>query len=677
MLRRSLSFLRHALVATTVLVPAPFASDAAAQVTQLRAGRTVRGALSEGDTARYTVELGDDYFVYGEVNQISVDVAVRILGPDGNQRGRFDGLGRGGERFFRQTNAAGAHTIEVIPVEDETGEYAITLHRAEPLETDPKKLTDQLMSPYGGDDSPGAAVQVWRGGRTLYSKAYGMANLAYHIPFETDTRTNIGSTSKQFTAFAILLQAERGLLSLDDDIRKYIPELPEFEETITIRHIITHTSGLREFVNLILMSGRQVMHGDWIDRSELIDVVQRQPALQNVPGTEFNYNNTAFGLAALIVERTSGQDFDVFMKENVFQPLGMTRTMVRRTPEQIVPDNSEGYTPGKDGYRQVGDLGASTGAGGIYSTVEDLQKWVENFSNPRVGTREMLDQMMTSFVLADGEETGYGFGLFIDDQRGLRRIHHGGADLAHRSQLVYYPEIDAGITAQSNHASFNSNVAFQIAAAFFDDAMESEAVAPADPEGAAFDPESFDPEDFDDFVGRYALDAATSVILTFSREGGAFYIQVSGQPRTGIEPTSDSTFTLTAVDASVVFHRNEEGEVDGVTLNQNGENHATRLEDDGDAEWEPTLKDLEDFVGRYFSEELETFYTIALEEEALVVRHRRADDAELTPGEVDTFSGGGLTFSFERDRNGRVIGFYASNGRTRDVRFELIGTTPP
>jgi CubicO group peptidase (beta-lactamase class C family) len=672
MLRHPLSFLRRFLVVAATLASVPFAGDAAAQVTELTEGRTVRGTLAEGDTARYTVELGDDYFLYGEVNQISVDVVVRLLGPDGNQRGRFDGPARGGERFFRQTTAAGVYTVEVIPFEEETGEYEITLHRAEPLETDGKKLTDQLLSPYDGDDSPGAAVQVWRGGRTLYSKAYGMANLAYGIPFETDTRTNIGSTSKQFTAFAVLLQAERGLLSLDDDIREYIPELPEFEQTVTIRHIITHTSGLREFVNLFLMSGRQIMHADWIDRSELIDVVQRQPALQNVPGTEFNYNNTAFGLAALIVERTSGQDFHVFMQENVFGPLGMTRTMVRPTPEHIVPDMSEGYTPGKDGFRQIGDLGASTGAGGIYSTVEDLQTWVENYASPRVGSAEMIDQMMTSYVLADGEETGYGFGLFIDDQRGLRRIHHGGADIAHRSQLVYYPEINAGITAQSNHAGFNANVASQLAAAFFADAMEPEDEAVAEGEGGVFDPASYDPEDFDAFIGRYALDAAPTVILTFTREGDTFYGQVTGQPQFEMVPTSDSTFTLTQVDASVVFHRNEEGEVDGMTLNQNGENHATRLEDDEAADWEPTPEDLEDFVGRYFSEELETFYTIALEEEALVLHHRRLDDATLSPGEEDTFSGGLLTLSFERDRNRQVIGFYAANGRTRDVRFERL-----
>ncbi len=670
MIRRSFSFLLSLAVATA-LASAASARDVAAQSTELRQGRTVHGTLAEGDTARYTVEIGDDYFVLGEVNQITVDVVVRVLRADGTQLGRSNGPGRGGERFSGRMPESGVYTFEVIPSEDEAGDYEITLHRVEPVETDPKKLTDQLMARYDGDDSPGAAVQVWRDGWTLYSKAYGMANLAYGIPFETDTRTNIGSSSKQFTAFAIMLQADRGLLSLDDDIRKHISELPEFDETITVRHLITHTSGLREFLNLLRMTGRRLDHGDWIDRSELIDIVKRQPALQNAPGSEWNYNNTAFGLAAVIVERTSGKDFPVFMQENVFGPLGMTRTMVRPSIRHIVPDMSEGYTPAADGFLQIGDLGGAVGAGGIYSTVGDLQTWVQNYANPRVGSAKIFDEMMTSYVLTDGEETGYGYGLFIDEQRGMRRVQHGGADVAHRSMVAYYPEINAGITTQSNHAQFNSNVAFQLAAAFFADAMEPEEDEAEKPEAGDFDPEAYDPEDFDEFVGRYALDAAPNFILTFTREGETLHTQATGQERVEIVPTSDSTFALTAVAASVVFLRNEAGEVDGLTLNQNGQNHATRL-DDVVVAWEPTVEDLADFEGRYFSVELETFYRVVLEDEALVVHHRRLDDATLTPGEEDRFSGGGLALSFERDRNGEVIGFYVANGRTRDVRFERV-----
>jgi CubicO group peptidase (beta-lactamase class C family) len=669
--RRSKPALSVVALMASVLFTGGLPSPLSGQAPELGRGRWTPGALSDGDTARYTVRVADNTFLLGEVQQLSVDVAVRLVDSGGTQVGRFDGLGRGGERFARRLEKGGVYTIEVFAGGEESGEYRITLHRLEPVATDPRKLTDQVMARFDGSDTPGAAVQVWRDGKTLYSRAYGMANLTYGIPFRPETRTNIGSTSKQFTAFAVMLQQERGLLSLDDDIRKHVPELPAFDQVVTVRHIITHTSGLREFLNLLMMSGRRLDHGDWIDRSELVDIVQRQPALQNAPGAEWNYNNTAFGLAALIVERTSGQPFHVFMQENVFGPLGMTHTMVRPSPEHIVPGGSEGYTPGKDGYMALGDLGGAVGAGGIYTTVGDLQIWVENYARPRIGSREIFDEMMTSYVLTDGKETGYGYGLSVDDQRGLKRVHHGGADVSHRSMLVYYPEIDAGLTVQSNHGQFASGVAFELAEAFFGDAMEAEAAPAA--EGAPFDPAAYDAEDFDDFAGRYSLDAAPDFVLTFFREASRFYTQATGQARMEIVPTSDSAFALTAVEASVVFHRNAEGKVDGLTLNQNGENHATRLEGEEPEAWAPGAAELDAFTGRFFSEELEAFYTITRDGEKLTVHHRRLDDFELTPGEVDAFTGGDLSFTFERDRNGRVIGFYVANGRTRDVRFARVG----
>ena len=653
------------------------AGPLAAQTTELQRGRTLPGSLTAGDTARYTIQADADKFVLGEVNQISIDVTIRVLDPDGTQIARFGGLGRGHERFGGRTATAGTYTAELFYLgddEDAAGDYQITLLRHEDIATDPKKLADQMMARFDGEHSPGAAVRVWRNGKTLYSKTYGMANLAYGIPFEPETRTNIGSTSKQFTAFAIMLQAERGLLSLDDDIRTHIPELPEFDETIQVRHLITHTSGLREFLNLLRMTGRRLDRGDWIDRSEIIEIVQRQPALQNVPGAEWNYNNTAYGLAAVIVERTSGQDYHVFMQENVFGPLGMTGTMVRPSIRHIVPNLSEGYTPGPDGYRQIGDLGGAVGAGGIYSTIGDLQTWVENYANPRIGTRESIDEMMTSFVLNGGVETGYGYGLFMDEQGGLKRVQHGGADVAHRSMLAYYPEINAGITTQSNHAQFNSNVAFELAAAFFKDDMEAEEEGEGAVAEAEFDAENYDPEAFDELVGRYALDASPDFILTFTREGDTLYVQATGQQRLEIVPTSDSTFRLLAVEASVTFLRGEDGEVEGAILHQNGANQpATRLEGEAPEEWAPTAEDLADYAGRFYSEELETFYTMSVEDGELVMHQRRLGEVTLEPGEKDNFTGGNLTFAFERDRNGEVIGFYLSNGRTRDVRFGRVG----
>lgn len=680
---------------------------ALAQSDSLRVGERVASSFSAGaEPVIYTIEVADDSFLFGEVNQIDVDVVVRILDSEDAEVAQFDGPSRGPERFTRRIEEGGTYKIEIAPIKKASGDWEIEILRLEPLETEPNKLTDQLMSPYAGDDTPGAAVQVWRDGETLFSKSYGMANLTWGIPFRTNTRTNIGSTSKQFTAFAIMLLVDRGEVSLDDDIRDYIPELPEFEHVITLRNLLNHTSGLREFLNLVIMEGRRIDHGDWIGRDELIAIVQRQPALQNEPGSEFNYNNTAFGLAAVIVERVSGQDFDDFARENIFAPLGMDRTLVRATREQIVPESAQGYVSGKDGYKAIGDLGGAVGAGGIYSTVEDLQTWVQNYIDPKVGSAQIVEQMLTPDVLPEDQDPdqGYGLGLFIDNQRGLRCVHHGGADIAHRSMLAYYPEIAAGITVQSNRAEFDLSVAFELAEAFFPDAFKP----------GEFDPSDFDPEAFDEFVGRYALDTDPSFIYTFSREGDTYYAQAPGLPKLELEPVSPVRFGLrrSASRSQFEFERNEEGEVVGVTLFAGGEQHATRLNDEADPPWEPTPDDLAEFEGRYFSAELETFYTIVLETpeaddaddaeaseqpeaeagahdddgaEAskaagkespamrLVVKHRRLDDLALTPVNRDGFSGGRFrTFAFERDRNGQIIGFYLANGRTRDVRFERV-----
>lgn len=645
-----------------------------AQDTALRTGRVVSGSLASGETDVYTFEARSDAYVRGLVNQVSVDVVVRVVDPAGKEVRTWDGPAAGPEHFQFETESAGRFRIEVSPFEENEGAYSIVLNRLEPVATDPKRRADQLLSLYDRTDGPGVAVNVFRGGRSIYKKAFGMADLALDVPYEVSTRTNIGSTSKQFTAFAILLLAEEGKLSLDDDVRTHIPELPDLGETVTIRNLLTHTTGFREFLNLVIMSGRDLGHGDWIRRDEIVGFVQRQPKLQNSPGSEWNYNNTAFALAAQIVERISEKPFHEFMAERVFGPLGMARTMVRPTPEHIVPGRSMGYAPSPDGgYLEKRDLGGAVGAGGIYSTVEDLQIWIENYGNPRVGTPGMIGKMTTRFVLTDGDTTGYGLGLFIDELRGLRRVQHGGADIAHRSALAWYPDIDAGVTTQSNDASFDSGIAAELAETFFGEFMEPE----EEPVEVAsdFDPANYDPEAFDEFVGRYALDDVPNFILIFFREDSTLYTQATGQPRIELAPTSDSTFAITAVEASIDFHRDADGHVVALTLNQGGANRATRLPDEAEDEggWEPTLDALSDFAGRYFSEEVETFYTVAVEDSALVLKHRRMDDISLTPGEEDTFTSGVFTpVTFERDRNGRIIAFYLANGRTRDVRFRKL-----
>lgn len=653
-----------------------------AQAVSIGVDQVRGGSLATGDTARFTFEAGEDFLLYGEVDQIDVDVVVTLTDADGRRVGpAWDGPARGAEAFSTTLRTAGTYTLSVAPFEDEEGDFEVRILQLEARADEPERLADQLMFAYSRPGGPGGAVQVWRDGETVYSRAWGLADLTHAIPFETTTPTNIGSTSKQFTAFAVLLQAEAGHLDLDDDIREHVPELPAFDEVVTVRHLLTHTSGLREFLNLYSLTGAPTTG---LRREQVITIAQQQPALQNSPGAEWNYNNTAFSLAATIVERTSGQDFDDFVHDHIFAPLGMESSVVRMNPGVVIPNRSDGYTPGGSGWTAPGDLGGAVGAGGIYASVEDLERWGENLLDPTVGTPGMVEAMMTENVLTDGEGSGYGLGLFTDEQRGLQRRHHGGADVSHRSMIVHFPEIHAGLTVQSNASTFNSSdVAFQLAAAFFGDAMEPEEPAVADTD-APFDADRWDRENFDAFEGSYALDPAPQMIARFWRSGDTLYTQLTGQPALEVEPIGPTRFRLLAVEAEFEFEM-EDGRAVGTTLFQNGQEvHATRVDDEEVTEpWTPD--DLSDFVGRYYSEEIETFYEIRLEtpdeedaEPRLVMHQLWMGDRPMTatPDE-DTFSAqGGITLQFQRDRHGDVTEFYVDVTRTRDVRFVRVGGAP-
>jgi hypothetical protein len=217
--------------------------------------------------------------------------------------------------------------------------------------------------------------------------------------------------------------------------------------------------------------------------------------------------------------------------------------------------------------------------------------------------------------------------------------------------LVLYPEIDAGITVQSNNAGFDSGLAFRFAEAFFGDALRVKPVAST----TGYDPATFVTAAFDDYVGRYALDAAPAFILTFSRTGDSLFTQATGQQRVRIYPTSDSTFELRVVKASVTFHRDSSGKVNAATLHQNGNQRATRLPGDAEKAWLPTVGELLEFAGRYYSEELETFHALVLEDSVLTLKQPRVEPVKMVSGADDTFTAGGLTLSFERDRNDRVL----------------------
>ncbi len=531
-------------------------------------------------------------------------------------------------------------------------------------EKSPEFILEELIGEYDNHETPGGVVLVMRDGEVIYTRAFGMANLSHDILFADNTPTNIGSTSKQFTAFAIALLEEKGLLSIEDDIRMHIPELPDLGDTIRLRHLISHTSGYREYLNSFAMSGRNL--NDFISQREIIPMIQRQPELQNIPGESFNYNNTGYAMLAMVVARVTGEDFPVWIKENVFEPLGMHNTQVRTHPGQVISGFAQGYSVNDENESvALPDIYASMGAGGIYSTALDLAKWVGNFHDPVVGTPEIIRRMQLPFAFNSGEAGTYGYGLFLGDLNGLKMVQHGGADVAHRSSLLMFPEIRGAVITQSNNSRFPGQVANSVAEAFFGDVMDLPDQVQEETGDFVYDAEMFD-----ELAGRYELEAAPGFILEFTREGDTLYTQATGQSRFEIYASSDSTFYMTVVEASMTFHRNEDGVADAVTLHQNGHHRANRIME---AAWEPSPEDLEMYKGRYYSDELEAFYSVVLDDEGrLVLQHRRLSDNPLKAGSKDEFSGGfpisGIQFL--RNDDGVVYGFKASSGRSFGILFE-------
>lgn len=296
---------------------------------------------------------------------------------------------------------------------------------------------------------PGAMVGIWKDGAVLFAKAYGLANLEHQVPFSTTTTSDIGSVAKQFTCYAILLLEQEGTLALDDDIRTYLPFVPAFEKPITIRHLMNHTSGLREIYSTEQVRGRR--SGDAMFQEDVIQLVERQQELNFTPGSQFMYCNTAYALLAEIVETVSGLSFEQWMFGHVFEPLGMQRTFIMDRQGEVFPEMAASYNLQADSvYTKEYDNNTLRGQGGIYSCLEDMMKWVGHLANELSRGSMLMEKMTEPAVLNNGDTLNYAKGLYVNDFRGVQRIFHSGSSAGYRSGLVYYPEFDLGIFVNVN-----------------------------------------------------------------------------------------------------------------------------------------------------------------------------------------------------------------------------------
>jgi CubicO group peptidase (beta-lactamase class C family) len=533
-----------------------------------------------------------------------------------------------------------------------------------PASEEPKAaVVDKIFSEWDKPDSPGCALAVIRDGQIVYKKGYGAANLDHNIPITPQTVFDIGSTSKQFTAGSIALLALEGKLSLDDDIRKHIPELPEYAKPITIRHLVHHTSGVRDYGTLWGLAGMED-HNVYTTQ-DIVNICAQQKDLNFLPGDEYLYSNSGYILLAVIVERVSGLTLGEYAKKHIFEPLGMNSTRIYEDRTAVIKNRATGYSKNdKGGYSIDHYINFAMGGDGqVLTTVEDLFLWDQNFCDPKVGGKEFLDLIHTRGILNSGKELDYAFGLMHGEHRGVKTVHHGGAWGGFRAQLIRVPEHRFSVVMLSNLGSVNpSALANRVIDIYLADHLEPEEKKP-ESKTSKEAVISVDPKVFDLYEGKYQLDIG--LMFEVLKENSRLWIQVEGQPKFELKPLSETRYYLEMVDGYVTFHKEDSRKVTKMTLSQGGRDISGKR-----IETSPLSPDqMKDYAGEYYSDELRVTYTLLVDQGKLYAQIGNKDKIELNVMEDDEFAGSMFTGTFKRNADGQVIGFSLDAGRVKNLKF--------
>lgn len=536
------------------------------------------------------------------------------------------------------------------------------------------QLTDQvdkLFSQWDKKDSPGCALAIIKNGKIIYKQGYGMADLERDVPITSKSIFDIASTSKQFVATSIALLAEEGKLSLDDDIRKYIPEMPDYSNKITIRHLVHHTSGIRDYCDLMYLAGMPFENN--YPEAQIIELIARQKALNFKPGDKHLYSNSGYILLGKIVQRVSGKSLNEFTKEKIFQPLGMKITHFYDDFTRVVKNRAIGYFPKKDGgYGIALFLFELVGDGGLLTNVEDLFLWDQNFYHNKLGQhgQKLIEQMLTPGTLNNGKKLDYAFALGIGEYKGLKMISHGGAWAGYRSQLLRFPGQQFSVICLSNLAGFNPTVmAKKVADIYLADHIKETAKdkpASAKPKLVKL-PES----ELKDRTGAYRNPKTGSIWHIIYEEKKLKVKSSSGFVFT-IVPLSPLKFQAVdaPVDIMLSFLKPDKSDVKAMNVE-------VKIEGREPVVYEPftlaapSLDQLKEYTGNYYSEELDVTYKLYVKEDKLLCKYRYIIEGfHLEPTLKDEFQVMGTNVKFNRDNQGKISGFTVDTGRVQHLGFE-------
>ena len=413
---------------------------------------------------------------------------------------------------------------------------------------------DALLAPLIQGSAPGAAVMVIQDGRVLHGKGYGMARLDRKEPVGLKTAFDLGSTSKQFTAMAVMMLVERGTLSYDDPLSDFFPEFPPYARGVTVRNLLNHTSGLVDVIN-----PQWFRKGYEPTSKDLAKMIAREQSVRFAPGEKFEYNNAGYVLLALIIEKASGLRFARFMKEQIFKPLGMNSTVVFDETKPGVEHMAVSYFfEGNEfkPYAPTSDL-FFYGPKGVVSTIEDMHKWEQALETEKLVKASTLKQAFTPARLKDGTETSYGFGWYITRENDLYVHEHAGGYLAYRATIRRYPAQRTTVILLSNNALIEpTSLAKKISQIYLSDRVRG---APT---------MKIDSTLLKEYVGKYeaAPQGMPNLVIDITLENGELYITSLIKPKTKLVAQSSTEFQIADTASSVIFNRDERGVVNGLTL---------------------------------------------------------------------------------------------------------------
>lgn len=650
------------LIVSTFLTLNLFAAQSEYQI--LTEHEIVERQISGTQKHRFKISLTKDQFAEFSLLQKDTDLMITTFDTRGEKLNLFDLTGKGSEELATITpDTTGTYMLEIQSFTDSSkvADYSFEVKAISPKAQTPSQKVDQYLARWDSKTSPGLAVAVVKNGELVHSKGVGLANLEYDIPITTNTVFEVASISKQFAAFSILLLADEGKLSIDDEVRKYLPELSNFGRKITLRHLLHHTSGLRQQDVLQELAGWQ--QDDIATQAQALKLLSMQQDLNFEPGDRFEYSNSGYFLLAQIVSRVSGQSFAEFTKNRIFKPLGMNNSAFPTDYREVIKNKAYSYQLSDHGFAKSVLISNMVGSTGLTTTVEDLAKWAANFEQPTVGNLSVIRRMKTPNVFNNGETINYAFGQVIDAYRGSEALGHGGTIAGYRTFLLRIPSQKLSVVVLANMPYLNPlNIAYEIADFYLPELPQRQ-----------LKPESLSTETLASYTGDFEL--LGGLIYTITQEDQQLYLQIMGGAKQPLTHLAGNEFSFGNEGRKLRIGSVNTSNVEQITLVEGIYGGQTLI---GQRVVIPSVNaesvDLAEFTGRFYSQELDTTYELVLENKQLKAKNLRSE-VYLSPFDTDIFSGSAgffLRAQFKRNKSADIIGLEVTGTLINKIKFVKV-----